>query len=116
MLVVSLTPLLNQHSGLHQAAEDLCVQALSAEGAVEAFVASVLPRFSWINIGQLDVLSLQLLAKHRRHQLSAVVAADRPRPAEPNDQLTEKRFDIRALDTPSGMDGQAKTRRFVFHG
>ena len=48
--VVSTAPLFDDHSGLAQTSKNFSVQAFLAKGAVEAFIAAILPGLSRFDV------------------------------------------------------------------
>ena len=61
VIVVAASPLLDDHPGLGQACKDLSIQTLTAERAVEPFLAGILPWPPRIDIGQCDAAAVLFL-------------------------------------------------------
>ena|GEM_PF-4311229 len=111
--VVPTTPLLDNDPGFGQASKDFSVQTLLAKCAVETFITAVLPGLARFDIGQLYLLSCQLLLQCLGEQFAAVIAADGTRATVACNQLALQRFDVRVLQVLVGLDCQTIARRFI---
>ena len=116
VIVVAASPLLDDHPGLGQACKDLSIQTLTAERAVEPFVAGILPWPPRIDIGQCDAAFFHLLAQDGRDDLAAVVATDGSRTTAAGDQSSQQPPDMTAVQMPTDLDGQTIAGRFVLDG
>ncbi len=58
--VVSTAPLFDNHSGLGQTSKNFSVQIFPAKGAVETFIAAILPRLAGLDIRQFDTVAFHL--------------------------------------------------------
>ncbi len=74
--VVPASPLFDDYSGFGQTSKYLRVQTFLAKGAVEAFIAAILPRLSRLDVRQLDAVVFHLLAQRPSKQFATVIAAD----------------------------------------
>src|SRR4051794_959434 len=75
-LVVGVSPSLDQHRCLLQAVEDLEVQQLVSELAVEAFAVAVSPGTARLDEERRHAAAPEPLANRRGDELGAVVGAD----------------------------------------
>lgn len=71
--VVVLPPLLDDNLGFLQTVEDLAVEQLIAQFAVEAFAIAVLPRASRFDVGRLGTDGCYPFSNSKGNELRAVV-------------------------------------------
>ena len=95
--IVSTAPLFNDYSRFGQTSKDFCIQTFFAKGAIETFIAAILPRLSRFDVRQLDAVAFHLLLQRPCEQFAAVVAADRFRRSKARDHLSQRGFDVLML-------------------
>ena len=71
--IVSTAPLFNDYSRFGQTSKDFCIQTFFAKGAIETFIAAILPRLSRFDVRQLDAVAFHLLLQRPCEQFAAVV-------------------------------------------
>ena len=113
--VVFMPPALDQHLRLRQCLEDLPVQALIPQSAIERFHIAVFPRAARLDEQRLHVRLIEPLsyACSRKHR--AVVAVDVIRNAVEEKALAQDLDHVLRLQLPFGPDRQALSRELVDH-
>jgi hypothetical protein len=74
--VVVLSPAFNEHLCLLQCVEDLAIEQLISELAVEAFIVAVLPGAAWLDVESLDADPAEPSPNRLGGELGPVVRAD----------------------------------------
>ncbi len=108
-----VAPALDQYFGLLQRVEDLRIQQLVPELAVEAFVVSVLPRAAGLDVERLHPDPPQPVTYGDDRELGSVVRADMVGRAILDEELRDVRQDALAVQLAVHMDGQTSASIFV---
>jgi hypothetical protein len=72
LMVVAVAPVLGHAAHLVQAGEDVAVQHLGAEGAIEALNVGILGRLAGLDVQQLDAVLLSPLPQRGTDELRPV--------------------------------------------
>ena len=111
--VVALPPPFDQNLRLLQRVEDLSVQQLVSELAVEALDIAVLPRRAWLDEQRPDTQPRHPIAYHLRREFRAVVGPDVLRDSALHEQLAELLEYLLRVQLPFRFDRQALPGLFV---
>ena len=114
--IVQAPPLLDEDNGLRQRVEDLAVQELVPQLAVEALVVAVLPRTARFDEERLHTESGQPSPHELRRELRPVVRAQMLGRAVAHEQVGEHFDHIMGSSPSSDLDRQTLSRVFVEHG
>lgn len=114
--VVVPPPLFDDDLGFSQRVEDLTVEQLVSELAVEAFIVAVLPRAAWFDEERADAQPGEPFAKRRGDELRAVVGPDVGRRSMLLEQVRHGLKDVLGMEPAGRADGQAFPRILVNHG
>ncbi len=99
--VVLPAPTISQALGLSHRGEQLGIEELIPEPAVERFGKAVLPRRSWFDVGRSGAAALAPALEHVGDELGPVVAADERRYRIEAGELLQHRHHILGLATSS---------------
>ena len=113
--VVVLAPPLDQHACLRHRVEDLAVQQLVAQLAVQALHVAVLPGAARLDVERLHPDLAEPLPHRRRGEFAPVVAAHVVRHAARGHQPREPLQHVVRAQLPRHVDGQALARPLVHH-
>src|SRR5258706_14289656 len=108
--------LLDQGTGFEQRGEDLAIEQLVAEAAVERLAIGILPRAAGLDESHLDVLGSQPVAHCACDELGAVVGANEGRRTVSGDQILQNLDDSLAGDVVRGFDVQTLPSEVVDDG
>ncbi len=113
--VVEVSPLFDQHLGLLEGVEDLPVQTLVPELAVEALVVAVLPGAAGRDEQSLDLQPSEPIAHDLSNKLGTVVGADVLWWAMTQEQLGEDIEHLLAVELTPDMNGETLPAVLVDH-
>jgi len=113
--VVVASPPLDDDLRLLERVEDLAVEQLVPELAIEAFVVAVLPRAARLDVKRLHAYALQPLPQGNRDELRAVVRPDVVRHTMVHEQLRDRFQDVLRPHPPLNPDRQALACVLVDH-
>ena len=111
--VVVASPILDHDLGLLQCVENLAVEQLIAQLAIEAFAIAILPWASRLDVSGPGSDGGDPIPKRLGDELRAVVRTDVRRDAPRDEQLAECLDDIGRLELPRDTDGQALAAELV---
>jgi len=114
--VVVLAPLLDHNLGFLQAVEDLSIEALVAQLAVEGFAIAVLPRAAGLDVERLCSELCEPATHDLGRHLSTVVGADVFRHAAFEHHVGHRLDDAKAVDATGHPDGQAFPSELINQG
>jgi len=114
--VVIPAPTLDQYLRLLQRVEDLAVEHLVPELAVEALVVTVLPWAARFDEQCLHANPRQPFPHRDRGELTAIVGTDVIRWAMPGKQVCQNMQDIVMTQTARNLDHQALAGKLIDHG
>ncbi len=97
-------PCFDHYLRLPQRVEDLAVEELITELAVEAFAVAVLPRAPRFDVGGLRTDGGDPVSKRPGNELGAVVGTDVSRHAAQDEEIRKRVDDIRRLERPGHPD------------
>ena len=115
VVIVIHSPSIHNVPRFSQAQEQLAVEALISQFAVEALHVAVFPRAARLDEQCLDLLTRQPLFDGLRGKLRPVVAANTLRPATDREKVLQHRDNIFAGKVASDLDRQAFSRVFIHH-
>ena len=104
MSVVVPSPLLDQDFGFPQCVEDLRIQELIAELAVEAFAVAVLPGTAGLDEQRVDIQPTEPAPNRMSAELRPIVRSDVIGRAVDDEELGEQRQHIVAVQPPGYQD------------
>ncbi len=113
--VVVDAPALDQHAGFGQGIEDLAVEQLVAQLAIEALVGAVLPGAGPLDVQRAHTKPAQPCPHDRSDELRPLVRADVLRRTARDEQLGQRRQHVVARQPPRHHDRQALPRERVDH-
>src|ERR1700751_2798749 len=105
VLIIFVSPLLQNESGFQQGAEDLSVQAFVAQLVVEAFDIGLFPRRSGSDISAFDPLALEPVLNRLGNELWAIIAAQVLGRAITLDRCLQHSDRINGLDRVASVNG-----------
>ena len=114
--IVQPSPLLDEDDSLGQCVEDLSVQELVSELAVEALVVAVLPRTSGLDVERLNTESGQPSPHELGRGLRAVVRAQMLGRTVASEEIGQDLEHVVGSDLSSHLDCQTLPRVLVDHG
>ena len=114
-VVVVKSPTVDDPASLCQAEEQLAIQELITQLAVEALHVAVLPGAAWGNEQRLDVGLAEPFAYLLRHELRPVVTADELGSPSHGKQVTQDFHNLPGGERSSNLDRQALASEFVDH-
>jgi len=112
-MVVVVAPSLDQNDGLLQVVEDLPVQELVTEFAIEGFAVAVLPGAARFDVGGLHPDMAQPLAQLPGHKLRPVIRPDVGRDAASTHQRGKRLQHVPRLEATGNDQPQALPAEFV---
>ena len=104
--VVVVSPCLDHDLRLLECVEDLAVEQLIAELAIEAFAVAVLPGAARLDVGGLRTDSSDPGTERPGHELRAVIRANVSRYAMQDEEICERVDDVRGLEGSRHPDRQ----------
>ena len=113
--IVVTPPAFDQHLGFVERGEDLSVEKLIPELAVEAFIVAVFPRAPWRDVEGIDPNLGQPLPHRRGHELRAIVRADMIWWSVFDKEVGQTREHIIALEPTRRRQGQALLGVLIDH-
>ena len=113
--IVQPSPLLDEDDRLGQCVEDLCVQELISELAVEALVVAVLPRTTRLDVERLDSEPGQPASHELRRELGSVVRAQVLRRTVADEQISQRFEYVVGSEPAADLDRQTPSRVLVEH-
>ena len=113
--VVLPAPTIGQALGLSHRGEQLGIEKLIPEPAVERFGKAVLPRRSWLDLGRSAAAALAPALERVGNELRPVVAADERRCRVEAGEPLQHSHHVLGLAAPSDSDRQAEAAVLVDH-
>lgn len=114
--VVLSAPLLDDHSGFLQAVEDLLIEALVPEFAIEGLTITVLPWTAGLDVQRLRSQPGEPLTDDPGRHLCSIVRTDVFRDALGEHHIGQCFDDAEAIDAASNPDVQALASKLVDQG
>ena len=111
--VVVDAPFLDDLLGFLKAVEDLAIEQLVSQLAIEGFAISVLPRRSGLDVKALAAQSRQPLPQHLRNHLRTIVRPDVGGDALKQHDVGQGLDNVNGIDPAGDVDGQALARELV---
>ena len=115
MSVVVPSPLFDQDRGFFQGVEDLRVQKLISELAIETLAIAVLPRAAGLNEQRADIQPFEPVSDSMSAELWSVVRSDVVGWTMGDEQLGEERQHVIAVQPSGHQDRQTFATEFVDH-
>ena len=113
--VVVHPPLFDHHLRLLQRVEDLSIQALVSQLAVEAFAVPVLPGTSWFDVQRSRSQASQPLPQLLRYELRTVVRSNILWNSALEHHIGQRFDDLITPESSSDSNRQALPRGFIDH-
>src|SRR5579872_903969 len=115
-MVVVMAPALDENLGFEEGVEDLAIEKLIAQFAVEAFIVAILPRASGLDKESFDPDPGEPGLDGLGRELAAVVRTNVVGRPTLSEQLCQTMQDVVGPETPGHFDRQAFPGEFVDDG
>lgn len=112
-VVVMGAPVFDQEPGFRDGAEPVLVEAVIAEGTIEAFDKGVLHGFAWLDVVEADFVLHSPEVEGLASELGAVVDGDRDGKTSGGGEFLEDLDDGGSADGGIDMDGQTLTGEVI---
>ena len=88
-MIIMVAPLLNEHLRFLQRVKHLSVQQLIPQATIKAFIVSILPGGSWLDVSCFDTQFMQPVFQRFGCKFTAIVRTDIIRQALDDKQITD---------------------------